>query len=413
MKRPLSPSSRDDVAAGTHFVCRIESLAAGGDGVAHLPDGRTVFVEQVAPGDLARVELTSVQRRHARARLVALLEPGPDRVAPRCAVFGECGGCTWQHLSYTAQVRAKAAILRSAIERIGRLACPDPLPFHPSPSPYAYRLRARLLLEDGRVGYRRRRSHSVCDTRACPILVPELEAAIPSLAHEAARGGRGEREIACGSDGGALIRRPGGGPGAGPPLELAVEGRMLRVSPGVFAQANRGLLEPLAASVRRALAAGALPDGLLVELHAGAGFFTLGCAPGFLHAIAVESSAAACEDLRFNLERAGLHHVEVREDGADTALAELARAAVHPDVVLMDPPRAGLGRDAAEQLARLEPHRIVYLSCDPATLSRDLAVLVEGGYRLESLEGFDLFPQTPHVEALAVLERSGRMGIRA
>jgi tRNA/tmRNA/rRNA uracil-C5-methylase (TrmA/RlmC/RlmD family) len=145
--------------------------------------------------------------------------------------------------------------------------------------------------------------------------------------------------------------------------------------------------------------------GLLLELYAGAGFFTVGCAPHFLAAVAVESGHAAVSDLRFNLARASLDHVEVREGDCESELARWPATAPRPDVVLLDPPRAGLGRAGAAELARVGAARVVYLSCDPATLARDLAVLCEAGYALRSVEGFDLFPQTPHVEALAVLER--------
>jgi 23S rRNA (uracil1939-C5)-methyltransferase len=378
--------------------------------VAHLPDGRVAFVEAAAPGDRVELALTESRARWVRGRIVRLLEPGPDRVEPRCAVFGTCGGCTWQHLDDEAQARAKTSILGDALERIGHLRVPRPIAFHASPSGYGTRLRARLHVEGGRAGFRRRRSHALCEVRACPVLEPELEARLARLSDDA-RAGRvedGEWELVAGDTGAVARRCPGDdlGAGAGAAVELSVEGRPLRISPGVFAQANRPLLDPLAAAVRRAVLGPAGREaGLLLELYAGAGFFTVGCAPHFLAAVAVESGHAAVSDLRFNLARASLDHVEVREGDCESELARWPATAPRPDVVLLDPPRAGLGRAGAAELARVGAARVVYLSCDPATLARDLAVLCEAGYALRSVEGFDLFPQTPHVEALAVLER--------
>ncbi|MGH0036268.1 MAG: class I SAM-dependent RNA methyltransferase [Myxococcota bacterium] len=410
-RRRREPGAAGDASSDAdvpEVECEIETLAAGGDGVGRLPDGRALFVEGAAPGDRVRVRVSELRARYARGRVVRLLEPGPDRVEPACPSFGVCGGCSWQHIDYAAQVRAKTGILRDAVERIGHLACPDPIPFHASPEAYGYRLRARLLVSGREVGYRRRRSHAVCAVRECPVLEPALAERLGDMADDAASGrlGHGEWELFAGAQGPRVrrVRR-----GAGEPAEIEVLGAKLRISPGVFAQANRGLLDPLAEAVRRAVVAGrpAAPDGLLLELFAGAGFFTLGCAPHFLATVAVESDAAAVRDLRFNLARAGLGPVEVRAEACEAVLADWASQGRSPDVVLLDPPRAGLGREGVEALARIAPGRVVYLSCDPATLARDLARLCDDGYTLRGLEGFDLFPQTPHVEALAVIERVG------
>ncbi len=403
-RRSDGPASAPDVDP---IECVIEGLAAGGDGVARMPDGRTLFVPLAAPGDRLRVEVTELRRRHARARILELLEPGPDRVTPRCDVFGECGGCTWQHLDYAAQLRAKAVILGDALERIGRLRRPDPLTIHPSPAAYGYRLRARPILEAGRVGYRRRRSRELCAAETCPVLEPGLATAWTRLEREAADGVEGEREILLGSDGRLQIHDPSSrSPRRGEPAWLEVDGRRLRVSPGVFAQANRGLLSTLVRSVRTAVIAGeAVRDGLLLELHAGAGLLTLACAPHFLRVVAVEIDERAARDLAFNLEETGITHAEVRAEDSATASAHLAGNDDRPDVVLLDPPRTGLEPGVVPALASLAAPRVVYLSCDPATLARDIALLCDEGYALTSVEGFDLFPQTPHVEALAVLER--------
>lgn len=375
----------------------IESLAAGGDGVGRAPDGRVVFVPFTAPGDRVRVVLREVRPRYARARVETLLEPGPARTDPLCAVFGTCGGCSWQHVDYSAQLDAKARILSDALARIASLKTGEPIPVTPSPAPYGYRGRTRLLARGGRIGYRRRRSHALCSIRRCPVLVPELDARLAQLADEPP-GGECEIELAtAGGEVRAVLLR--GGPG--PPLELEVGGDRVGFSPGVFAQSNAHLLGPLADAVHEAAGKGRLA----LELFAGAGFLTLGLARRFTELVAVESSAEAVSDLRRNLCAAGLEHVETRCESVEQTLARPIHGAAAPDLIVLDPPRVGLHAGGAEALARVGASRIVYLSCEPSTLARDLGVLADRGYALRSVRGFDLFPQTPHVEALAVLER--------
>ncbi|HKA15251.1 MAG TPA: class I SAM-dependent RNA methyltransferase [Myxococcota bacterium] len=375
---------------------RIDGLAAGGDGVGRTAEGRVVFVPFTAPGDVVRARIAELHPRYARAELEEVTAASDARVAPHCAVFGECGGCGWQHVDYAAQCEAKGRIAEDALRRVGKLAPPGPIAMHPSPAPYAYRARARVAVEDGRVGYRRRNSRALCAVRRCPVLCAPAEAQLSALA-DAPPARNGEWEIASGA-GGARAHEVGG---AGPPIELAVGGDRLRVSAGVFFQANPALHAALRDAVTRAAGGGVLA----LELHAGCGFFTLPLARAFERVIAVEADPAAAEDLRHNLARAGLANVEVATERVERAL-DGRLGAFRPDAVVLDPPRTGLPRGAAARLCALEPARIAYLSCDPATLARDLAALAGGGYALEAVEAFDLFPHTPHVEVLASLRRT-------
>jgi 23S rRNA (uracil1939-C5)-methyltransferase len=367
--------------------------------VGRAADGRAVFVPATAPGDRVRVRLVEEHARHARGRVVDLLEAGPARTEPACAVFGTCGGCTWQHVAYGAQLEAKAAILRDALERIGKLEAPAGLRVEPSPSAYAYRARARVLVEGGRVGFRRRRSHALCATARCPVLVPELEARLREVA-ERPPAPEGEWELVAGAGGETRATALGGDPSREAPLFVALGTERLRVSPGVFVQSNALLLERLASAVAEAAGAGALA----LELFAGAGFLTLGLARRFARVVAVEANRAAAGDLVANARAAGLANVEVLAEAVEAVLARRALPNA-PDAAVLDPPRRGLAPRSAGALAELAPRRIVILSCDPATLARDLARLRELGFALRGVRGFDLFPQTPHVEALAVLER--------
>jgi tRNA/tmRNA/rRNA uracil-C5-methylase (TrmA/RlmC/RlmD family) len=372
----------------------IEGLAAGGDGVSHTADGRVVFVPFSAPGDRVAVRLVEERKRYARGAIERILEPSPFRVQPVCGVYGTCGGCTWQHLDYATQLRAKTEILGDALERVGGLRVPEELRVVPSPSSYGWRSRTRVLAKGGVVGYRQRRSHAVCATSRCPVLVPELDEALAQLARHRPQAAE-EWELAAGADG-ATRTTPLRSPlPQEPRLTVAVCGQRMSFSPGVFVQGNALLLDALAGAVHQAAGSGRLA----VELFCGAGFFTLGLARGFERVVAVESEGRAVEDLRANVLNAGLRNVEIRCGRAERLLAVLGGA----DAMVVDPPRTGLPPECIRGVAGARPRKLVYVSCDPATLARDLASLVEHGFTLESVTGFDLFPQTPHVEAVASL----------
>ena len=363
---------------------RIERLAAGGDGIGRLADGRTVFVALTAPGDVARVRVFESRKRYAKAELIEVESPGASRREPSCEAFGTCGGCDWQHLNYDAQVEAKRSLISDAIERIARLEVPESFVFHPSPAEFGYRSRARVLVTSAGVGFRKRGSHELCAVSSCPVLAPELNERLEDARCEAAGS---EVELVVGSV-------PSGSVGV---TEFSIGDDRLRISEGVFAQANAMLHTELVSSV---LAAAGTGD-TACELYAGAGLFTLGLSRAFERVIAIEVNARATEDLAFNLERARRANVDIVTRAVDRALGRVRRAA--PQAVILDPPRIGLDAGVAAQLADCGAQRIVYLSCNPATLARDIKTMSERGYALCSLEGFDLFPQTAHVEALAVL----------
>jgi len=382
---------------GVELAVTIERLAAGGEGVAHAPDGRVLFVAATAPGDRVRVRVVEEHAKWLRGEVAALESPGPGRVAPRCALFGRCGGCAWQHLDYETQRAAKAEILRDALVRIGGLALPGPVEVEPSPA-YGYRGRARVGVARGVVGYRRLRSHALEPAAACPVLVPALEQALAALA--AAPPARdGEIELCAGDDGRVRAWGPGGLLHGEAQLAIDAGPARIAVSPGVFFQGNahvRGaLLDAVLAAAGRGRRA--------LDLCAGAGFFTFGLAERFGEVLAVESSPPAVRDLRRNLEASGTKNVAVRCEPLERFLAGAEPAF---DAIVADPPRTGLGAALAQELAAAAGEaRVVYVSCAPATLARDLAVLAAAGLRLLSVRGFDLFPQTPHVEAIAVLAR--------
>lgn len=407
----------------------ITGFASGGDGVGRLSDGRVVFVDGGIPGE--RIELLDVRthKKVLRARAGRILEAGSDRVEPRCVHFGTCGGCRWQHVRYAAQLDAKRQIVVDALKRIGGISLEEKIEIVSSPDPYGYRARARWIESADGFGYRVRGSKTLSPVEVCPVLVPSAEAALvervakrgansaQSPAEDPATGARSRRArewvVTAGSDGPALVCQSGAGPHArakgdrSGSVLIEVAGESLRVSGESFVQGNALLWESLANTVRTECGLG-LPQASkarFVELYAGIGFFTLGLAREFEGGVALESDRSALADLAFNLRRAGLtDRVEVLSGRVETR-GDLGARIESGSVLLVDPPRIGLDVAVREAISSRGPARVVYVSCDPATLARDLRDLVAAGYQIASLRAFDLFPQTPHVESVVRLER--------
>jgi 23S rRNA (uracil1939-C5)-methyltransferase len=404
---------------------RVTGLAAGGDGIGHLEDGRVVFIEGAAPGDLVTLADLRLSARMARASVGEILERSPDRARPRCAHFGVCGGCQWQHLEYPAQLAAKRQILSDALTRIGGLDFPSTFEIVASPDPYGYRARARLVQSpDGRLGYRKRGSHEVVAVHECPILVPAAATALEAwkaLAAKPRKAGKRPRdpewEILAGSkpSAPALIGPVVAGRRASGAIEIEVLGESLQARSGSFLQGNALLWDALAAEVRAQCLTGAGTagrpaeeigePGALVELYAGIGFLTLPLARAGFSGFAFESGHEAVRDLEENLERSGLADRMKVVAGRVESRGDWAKRFAAADLLVMDPPRVGLAEEMRAAIAADGPARCVYVSCDPATLARDLRGLVDAGYRIADLRAFDLFPQTPHVEAVVRLER--------
>lgn len=392
----------EPAAAALEVEIEIERLSPGGDGVGREPSGRVVFVPFTAPGDRVRVAIRESHPRFARGEVVERLVSSPARREPACAVFGTCGGCSWQHVTYDEQVEQKRGFVLDAFRRIAHLDPPEPIEVVPCPVEYGYRIRCRVAVEGGAVGYRRRRSRALCPTERCPVLVPELEQALSELPARA-RGRKGEWWLAAGSDGKVTAASAAARRQAAPRVRLEVSGRALECELGGFSQGNGPLFERVAEEVVSAAGRGEVA----VELFAGAGYLTLGLAAGFARVLAVEGDRRATRDLARNRDHAGLAQVEIVETSVERALATPPVSTADPDVVVLDPPRTGLPAGCVEGLAALGAPRVVYLSCDPATLARDAARLHEQAYRLTRVRGYDLFPQTPHLEVMAVFARAG------
>ena len=410
---------------------RVTALASDGDGIARLASGRVVFVEGAVPGDLVELGPIREHKKLLRAKVARIVEASPDRVEPRCAHFGQCGGCVWQHVRYEAQLEAKRGNVRAALERIGGLRLEREVEIVASPDAYHYRARTRVVEVPGGVGYRRRGSNEVLRVEECPVLVPAVQETLSSwskivalaLSSASARDRLETREpqewvITAGTNGSTRVERPNiaSAPPAAEEIErsngaivLEVLGERLRVGGPGFVQGNALLWDALAREVRdRCLlpVAGRAPRRF-VELYAGIGFFTLPLARTGLTGIAVESDRQAVTDLVANLAVAGLSGSVDAITATVESRRELSDWLANADLLLVDPPRIGLDGRVCEAIAKAGPPVVVYVSCDPATLARDLKVLAAHAYRFVSVLAFDLFPQTPHVETVVRLERSG------
>lgn len=410
-------------------LIRIERIAAGGDGVGRLADGRVAFVPRTAPGDLARCEVVRPAARFVRARLVAVEEPGPDRVEPSCPhyVADECGGCQLQHLASAAQRAARQTIVGDALRRIARLPVDDP-PLEPPSDDWGYRAKVALSVGPGRrVGYHRYdRPGQIFDLTQCRIAAPGINGLVERL--RAARRALPERlervTLRLDRAGGEhLILETAAGPvwSGGRALHAAVQGSAptsiwwrpaggaARVVAGAdsaypataFEQVNPAMGDRVRS---RALAGlGPVADRRAWDLYAGIGEASEALATAGAVVECVEADGSAVTEAARRQAAFG-RRIERVHGRVEDVVASLAA----PDLVLLNPPRAGLDPKVVAVLLARTPSRIAYVSCDPATLARDLGRLAgpTGGYRLASLEAFDLFPQTAHVETVAVLERT-------
>lgn len=425
----------------------IEKLVYGGDGLGHA-DGNTVFVPYVLPGEDIRAEITSRKKKLVWAKPLEIVKADPARVKPVCLHFGVCGGCHYQHASYESQVKFKLEILRETLSRMGGITWTGEISTHTA-EPLHYRNRAQWAVRNANpraLGYCLPDSNAIVPIDRCDVLSPALadtfarlqeisrDASLPSEALEIeAFADSGDSKIALNVAFKEFSKPVGeltklfqdtvphlqslllldqkknrfelSGPGY---LIQEAGGYQFRVSHLSFFQVNRFLVDDLLQTV----IAGAKGD-LALDLYAGVGFFTLPLTKTFQRVVSVDANLSATRNLRENADTADRpivsQHMQTEEF--------LKAATEAPDFVVLDPPRAGLGQASAQKLAGLGPREIAYLSCDPSTLARDLAILMQTPrkpadsaaaahrYEIQSVDFFDLFPQTYHIETLIRLRR--------
>jgi 23S rRNA (uracil1939-C5)-methyltransferase len=426
----------------------IEKLVYGGDGLGHA-EGNTVFVPYVLPGEQVRATTKSKKKKVIWADLLEVTQLAKERQQPRCPHFGKCGGCHYQHTSHTELVRLKKEIFRETLSRLGGIQWTSNIVEHTA-APYGYRNRAQWAVREAKpraIGYFLPESSVILPIDECPVLSPRLSETFAQL-QELTRSVHlpaGVVEIEAFADSAdqkialnvAFEKFPK------PPAELAATfrgampqleslllldqttnrfdltgpgfllheagGFSYRVSHLSFFQVNRFLIEDLLKTV----VSGA-KGSLALDIYAGVGFFSLPLARTFERVVAVDANLAATRDLFANAEKAGVTIASFNEH----AEVFLKKTAEKPDFIVLDPPRAGLGVEAAAKLATLGAPEIAYLSCDPSTLARDLAVLTRSikknnqtsevgtRYEISEVHFFDLFPQTFHIETLVRLRRT-------
>lgn len=431
----------------------IEKLIYGGEGLAHLPadasgKGKAVFVPFVLPGERVDVTLRDEKPGFARARLNRVLEPATVRVEPGCPYFGQCGGCQYQQAPYEEQLKIKSDILRETLRRTAKIDFAGEIRVHPSP-PWNYRNRTRMRVRtepEFAIGYNRFASHALLSVRECPISSPSINRALAAMwklgeaakvpaavaeveffanAEDAellaeitlAQGSRDWRALAefarelrqempniidvapfrpaAHADVTRIeIPQKHGEAFGGNFLVYRAANGQYRVSAGSFFQANRFLVDDMVALVTTDRT-----GGFALDLYAGVGLFSLPMAKNFRQVAAVESSEFSFHDL----QASSPSNLKGYRTEVDKFLAQVP-AETRFDYVVADPPRGGLGEKVARAVAALKAPRLTYVSCDPATLARDLRVLTQAGYHIRDLHLIDLFPQTFHIETAARLE---------
>ncbi len=377
----------------------IEKLVYGGEGLARL-EGKVVLTPCVLPGEVVRAETERAKNDLWRGRLIEVLQPSASRVTPGCPYFQRCGGCQYQHIDYPFQVEQKRDILREALQRVGKIEFTGEIGIV-SGEPWNYRNRVQLHIADGKAGYFTQGSRDLCAIDHCPIASPKLNDTIAKL-KEVLAGFRSvstaielftnETEVQVN----VVDRVPRQALSALMTLGVTtpIEYKGFRVSRNSFFQVNRFLIDRL---VECAVAEER--GNWTVDLYAGVGLFAVKLAEHFGKVTAVESSGSSLRDLAHNFGPLGLSMASVNANVEDylKALDET------PDFILADPPRAGLGKLVVKELARIRPPRLTIVSCDPATLARDLQGLIAENYRIDKITLVDLFPQTFHLETVVEL----------
>jgi 23S rRNA (uracil1939-C5)-methyltransferase len=393
----------------------LTGMAYGGDSFGRDSEGRMVFVPFSLPGERVRVAIVEEHPRWARARLLEVLLPSLDRIRPRCKHFADCGGCHYQHMPYQAQLLAKEEVLKDQLRRIGGFERPPVHPSVPSPSPWNTRNHLQFKLTAGsRLGFNAAGSERIVPIDECHLPESALADLWPRIDLEGAEGisrvsvragideelmviFEGEREppfemhvdapvsvVWISEDRRATL--------AGDPiLEMQVFDCPFVVSPGSFFQVNAAMAGELVQRTLEAL--DVQPGTTIFDLYAGVGLFSVFLAQVGAHIVAVEDSASACADFEVNLE--AFEDIQLYEAPVEMALPQIPE---QPEAVVVDPPRAGLSREALDGILARRAPQLIYISCDAATFARDAARLNAAGYYMLQATPIDLFPQTYHIE---------------
>jgi tRNA/tmRNA/rRNA uracil-C5-methylase (TrmA/RlmC/RlmD family) len=390
----------------------IDSVAFGGDGVGRS-DGLVTFVPFTVDGDEVMAEVTERRGRYARAVLRQVLSPSDHRVEPECPYYGRCGGCSLQHVRYGHQLALKERHVADSFVRIGRFSNLPLRPVIPSPRAFSYRGRAEVHVQYGggseaKAGFMERGSHVLLDVERCILMADSMNDALSQLRRSLVKRKKGpvrreERLLWSVPDQGALSGDASPMPGLGRILRVIKETALYVPARGFF-QANESLVDTLVDVVLE-LASPSAGDAIL-DAYCGSGLFSRFMAPRAGSVFGIEQDRSAVSCARENLLRAGFHDAQFHDGDVVEGLLDAQSRRLRIDVAVLDPPRTGCGREVLDALVELAPRRIVYVSCDPATQARDARSLADRGYVLAVLQPLDMFPQTSHIEVVALLEKT-------
>lgn len=385
---------------GDKLDVTIDRIVPRGYGIAFV-EGLTVFVSLAAAGDRVVVELKRIKDKTAFADIVEIIDPSSTRVAPKCEYFGKCGGCDFQQMSYSEQLRSKVSIIRDCLERIGKTQFLKEIEVVPSPAEFGYRSRAQWHIDGNSklIGYFARDSRDLVPIEHCPILVSELN-------RELARQNRSFSwnlipnqttfiDAAAGRSGKVSLHSPG----IYEPEEISfkVLDQEFKYKAGIFFQGNQGLVPDL---IEIALEGA---TGLhALDLYCGVGLFSLPLARRFTKVTGVEESSASVKFAENNALTNGIRNIDFIRSGVRQFLSNGIDGI---DFVLLDPPRAGTERETINAVISLGAAFVSYVACEPSVLARDLKRFADGGYKIDSITAVDLFPQTHHVETVVRLSR--------
>ena len=386
---------------------RIDKMVQGGEGMGRLADGRVCFVAGALPGELCKVLLTFQKKDFTRGRVLEVLETSPDRVKPKCPLYGRCGGCSLQHLDSTKQAEYLALVERENFRRLAHAELPDNFKVHTG-NPWNYRNRARVVFcgnrEDGaRFGFREQESNHAVTFADCPVLTKGLNDFLKGPAKSLKA-----RELNIFDNGNGQVSYYYDGMPAAEFQKNAVSvveigGKKIESDASVFFQSNLGLLPELVDAVRNAvdegIKSGEASDEWLIDLFSGVGFFAALLQDKFKRVTTVERDDGCLKHAKVNLSGNAENVSAPAEDWLAENVVDI------PATLIVDPPRTGLPSTALDAIAKSSVKKLIYVSCDPVTLARDFAKLREFGFTMKSAEAFAFYPQTPHMEMLAVLSR--------
>lgn len=380
----------------------IEKIVPNGFGLA-FAENLTVFVPLSVKGDKLRVKIYQTKGRTAFAEIVEIIKPSEQRIEPPCVYFGKCGGCNFQQMPYEIQLEAKLGILQDCLSRIGKINFEGEIKIIPSPKPFDYRARAQWHLDAVRrkFGYFQRNSHRIIDVENCPILTPELNETLRDLRENVEwknfhselveiEAANGNGKVSVFSD---EILEPT------EEIDFLQNENRYFYSANIFFQGNPFLIESLIDT-----AISGANGKIALDLYCGVGLFTLPLAKNFEKVVGVEAFSRAVDYAERNAENARLENVEFHREPVGDFLAENLEEFENIDFVLLDPPRAGTEKGTIENILKLKPKEISYVSCEPSILARDLKDLIAGGYKIESIIALDMFPQTHHIETIVRLK---------